>query len=97
MMPCTTGISSSDEAQHFEQLLCQACRFLTVAQIESLKNPGSGICDGLKWYSNHLWLDNIHYNEDDEEKLARDIRELKRIGFEIKDRENGTELIRIQE
>jgi hypothetical protein len=97
-MPCVTGISSSDEAQHFERLLCKACRYLTVDQIKSLMNPNSGICDGLDWYSNHLWLDCKHKDGDvlsfyDEEKRQIDLRELNRIGFEIKQLECGSQLI----
>lgn len=56
-MPCITGITSSDEARHYETLLCHACKHLTVDQIKNLKNNGAGIFDGIDWYSAHLWED----------------------------------------
>lgn len=99
-MPCVSGISSNDEALHFERLLCKACRYLTVDQIKSLRNPGSGICDGLDWYSSHLWMDCTHNDQDvlsfyDEEKREVDLKELNRIGFAIRELEYGSQLIRL--
>ncbi len=81
-MPCITDISSADEAKHFETLLCQACKFLTAEQIDSLKNPGSGIRGGLDWYTNHLFLDCRTSRSTEQEKQLAHI-ELNRIGFDI--------------
>ncbi len=104
-MPCITDISASYEAQHFEKLLCKACKFLTVEQIESLTNPGSGIHDAIEWYSNHLWLDCmhnvphgvLHFMDDsdlaEERRLA--LKELNRIGFDIKELGYGSELVNL--
>lgn len=94
-MPCITEISGSDEAHHFETLLCKACKYLTVEQIKSLTNHNSGICYGIDWYANHLWLDCTHNDRDtlsfyDEEKREIDLKELRRIGYEIKDLGNGS-------
>lgn len=81
-MACVTNISSTDEAMHFKTMLCQACKFLTMKQIESLKNPGSGIYDGLDWYANHLFLDaRTSQSTEQEKQLA--LIELNRIGFDI--------------
>jgi hypothetical protein len=100
-MPCTTGITSSDEARHFETLLCQACRYLTIEQIKSLQNNGSGICAGLDWYAKHLWMDCMHKDGDvlsfdDEEKREIDLKELNRIGFDIEYLENKSRLISLK-
>lgn len=101
-MPCNTGISESDEARHFEILLCQACRFLSVDQIKTLTNPGSGICEGLDWYSNHLWLDCNHSNKDvlsfvDEAKRKADLKELSRIGYSVEACEGGEQLVKLKQ
>ncbi len=96
-MPCYTGITSSDEARHWEVLLCKACKFLTVKQIQSLTNPGSGICDGLDWYSNHLWLDCSHnadiFGGSSEKEKQIALKKLTRIGYEVKDCDGGTQLM----
>ena len=106
-MPCITDITNDDMSRHFEVLLCKACKFLTVEQIESLKNRGSGIFDGIEWYAQHLWLDcthNIqrdvlHYLDDndleEERKLA--LKELNRIGFDVIEDHIGSALIKIIE
>ena len=98
-MPCSTGISGSDEARHFEILLCKACKFLTVEQIKSITSKNSGICDGLDWYSYHLWLDCNHSDnitgDINDKSIA--LNELHRIGYYIKKHPIGTELIKINE
>lgn len=97
-MPCYTDISGPNEAAHFETLLCKACKFLTLEQIELLTNPNSGICDGLDWYSQHLWLDCQHNNNDvldftpPDKQIALD--ELKRIGYEVIEIDGGNQLIK---
>lgn len=104
-MPCYTDISSTDQKRHYEVLLCKACKFLTVGQIKSLTNPGSGIIDGLDWYSQHLWLDCTHNDdvlavlssEAGKSEKAIALKELKRIGFEIMPCGNsGSQLIELQ-
>lgn len=96
-MPCVVDITQGDLSNHFEILLCKACKFLTVEQIKLLVNHGSGIQSGMDWYANHLWLDCKH-NDDDilsfsdgtrEKEIA--LRELFRIGYEIKYFDNGSE------
>lgn len=89
-MPCVTDISQSDQVQHFENLLCQACKFLTKDQIESLLNPGSGIYDGFEWYKQHLFLDYC-YNSDLKEKQIS-LKELNRFGHSIVRINGGYEL-----
>lgn len=100
-MPCVTEINENNMACHWETLLCKACKFLTVDQIESLVNKGSGIYDGLDWYSNHLWLDCQHNDNDVLDFTPTDkqiaLNELHRIGFEIIKCEGGTQLVRIEE
>ena len=108
-MPCVTDISQNEMTRHYQLLLCKACKFLTVEQIESLTNPGAGIYDGLDWYSQHLWLDCTHNVQHDvlhvmdvydfaEERILA-LKELNRIGFDIKycDDKGSTELIKIIE
>jgi len=68
-------------------------------QIDSIRNPNGGIHDGLEWYTNHLWLDCTHKEDifgSDKGEKALALRELKRMGYEIKEHENGaTELVEI--
>lgn len=92
-MPCITDISPSDEANHFQVLLCQACKYLSPKQIDSLKNPGSGFYDRLSWYSSHLADDYmrrchnndvIHFSfETTEAEKSLILKELNRIGFDL--------------
>jgi hypothetical protein len=83
-------------SQHFEKLLCKACKFLSIDQIKSLKNH-SGIVDGIDWYSQHLWLDCQHNDNDALDTTPTDkqiaLNELNRIGFEVKECKGGSELI----
>jgi hypothetical protein len=81
-MPCQTDISDSEVSRHFEKLLCLACKHLTADQIDTLLNPGSGICDGLAWYTNHLLCDYICNESMYEQVMA--LKELNRLGYAIK-------------
>lgn len=83
-MPCQVDISASDEAKHFEKLLCLACRYLTAEQIDSLQNPGSGIYDGMMWYTQHLFLDACHSESSYSERHIA-THELHRLGYAIRD------------
>lgn len=56
-MPCQVDINPSEEANHFEVMLCKAFKFLTKEQIAQVTNPGSGMYDGLDWYKQHLMCD----------------------------------------
>jgi hypothetical protein len=104
-MPCQVNISPSEEANHFEVLLCRACKYLNKEQIDSLKNPGSGIYDGLMWYSNHLtndycqrcWnIDVLSIDDETTELEKREIlKELNRIGYDLKIWPGSIELIRL--
>jgi len=89
-MPCITDTSLSDEVRHFQILLCQACRFLTKEQIDSLKND-SGIYYGLDWYKQHLHYDAVDCDNSDEEKIIA-IKELDRLGYIIVNSNGGTTL-----
>lgn len=92
-MPCITGITAADEIHHYENILCQACKLLSLEQIDSLRNPGSGIYDGLDWYRSHLFSDYC-YNEDETEKQTA-LKELNRLGFTVNKTGKGSyELLR---
>jgi hypothetical protein len=101
-MPCVTDITASDEARHYETLLCLACRMLQPSQIAMLKNPGSGIMDGLDWYVGHVFCDTCDEDSSCVEKYFA-ISELNRLGYTIREELNpdGTlrscELIRVPE
>ncbi len=90
-MPCHTDISASDEAKHFETLLCQACKYLSSEQIDSLRNR-SGIYDGLMWYTQHLFLDYCSNKDDDERGLS--LYELHRLGYDVVHGEGYSELVK---
>lgn len=104
-MPCSVDISPNDETNHFQVLLCQACKYLSYEAIRGLKNPGSGIIDGLEWYCEHLGFDYFKkcHNEDsldfdydtNEEEKKLILNELKRIGFNLILTENYMELVKI--
>lgn len=92
-MPCTVDISPNEEINHFQVLLCQACKYLTPEQIDSLRNHGAGISEGLDWYSTHLMFDysrrcfnkdvlNFDFATNEEEKKVI-LNELHRIGFDL--------------
>lgn len=95
-MPCVVDIKQNEMTNHFETLLCKACKLLTVKQIKELKNANSGIVDGIDWYVQHLWLDCTHnddifnFDNNENEKLIA-INELKRLGYTIKKNEDGSE------
>jgi hypothetical protein len=102
-MPCTVDISPSDESNHYQVLLCKAFKYLTPEQIATVINPGSGIADGLDWYSGHLAFDysrrchnhdvlNFDFETNQQEKLEI-LRELNRIGYDLKVTEHWTELV----
>jgi hypothetical protein len=93
-MPCTCDISQEEQARHWITLLCQACRFLTKDEIDSLRNPGSGIMDGLEWYLLHLHGDSIS-SESDEKERNFACQELLRLGYEITYSKGYSELIKI--
>lgn len=111
-MPCTVDISPSEEINHFQVLLCQACKYLTKEQIQGLVNPNSGIYDGLDWYSRHLWLDHEQCCNQDSLSLfgisypfeyetleiekKKILKELNRIGYDIVPCKGGTELKEIE-
>lgn len=102
-MPCIVDISPHEEINHFQVLLCRACKYLSPYQIETLSNPGAGIYDGLMWYSQHLMFDyhkRCHNNdvldfdfETSEEEKKQIIQELNRIGYDLIIMEGSTELI----
>lgn len=104
-MPCTVDISPNEEINHFQVLLCKACKFLSKEQIDSLINPGSGIYDGLSWYSQHLMFDyykkchdndvlefDLSTNENEKKKI---LMELNRIGYNLIIKGGSSELIKI--
>lgn len=102
-MPCHVDISASEEANHFQILLCKACKFLSPKQIDSLINPGSGIFDGLDWYKGHLMCDYSHrcFKDDvldfdletNEFEKQEILRELNRVGYDLVIKEHSIELI----
>lgn len=106
-MPCTVDIGPNDEINHYQVLLCQACKFLSTEQINSLQNPGSGIYDGLWWYSNHLMNDYIQrcHNEDElrrsfetnDDEKKNILMELNRIGYDLVESPYGIQLISIRQ
>lgn len=90
-MPCIVNITNGEMANHWETLLCYACKFLTREQIESLRNPGSGIMDGLEWYTQHLMGDYTNSGTTATEKSMA-ITELDRLGFYILKEKNYMQL-----
>lgn len=99
-MPCRVDISPEQESNHFQVLLCQAFKYLTPKQIEGCQNPGSGIYDGLDWYSGHLHCDyfqrchnktalNFDYETNEIEKRLI-LKELNRIGYDVIMEEDGS-------
>ena len=90
-MPCVVDISDSDASNHFELLLCKACKFLTIEQIETLKNP-SGIVDGMYWYTQHLMFDYASSGATEEDKKIA-LAELNRVGYTLEDDGKGVSLI----
>jgi hypothetical protein len=92
-MRCHTNITSDDVAKHYETMLCQACRYLTAEQIDSLRGD-SGIYDGLMWYTQHLFLDACHSESTYSERHIA-THELHRLGYEIRPTEYGRELVKI--
>lgn len=103
-MPCIVDISPIEEVNHYQVLLCQACKYLTPEEIDGLKNPGSGINDGLYWYTRHLACDysrrcfnkevlNFSFETNDEEKKAI-LFELQRIGYDLIIKDGSIELIK---
>ena len=91
-MPCIVDITEGEMANHWEALLCQACKHLTREQIDSLKNPGSGILDGLDWYTQHLMCDYTHSKSTKAEKKAA-YAELDRLGYYIEDNGRYKQLV----
>ncbi len=102
-MPCIVEISPSNEVNHYQVLLCKAFKYLTPEQIDTVRNPGAGIYDGLTWYSQHLMEDydqRCHNNnvldfdyETTETEKDQIIKELNRIGYELRFDEGIIELI----
>ena len=105
-MPCIVDISPNEEINHYQVLLCQACKHLSPEQIDNLKNPGSGIYTGLMWYAQHLMNDYSHRcfnknvldfdNETNEEEKKQILRELNRIGYDLLVNSNSIELKEIE-
>jgi hypothetical protein len=106
-MPCIVDISPDDEVNHYQVLLCQACKYLTRDQIASLTNPGPGIHDGLQWYASHLTFDydkrchnndvlDFDYDTSEKEKLEI-LKELNRIGYDLIFTEKWMELVELNE
>lgn len=95
-MPCFVDISQSDITEHFKNLLCQACKFLTRDQINSLRNPNSGIMDGIDWYAEHLHTDIVCNKELNMNEVEIAKKELMKLGLEIKYDTVGSELIKCQ-
>lgn len=102
MMPCKTNISQSEESNHFKTLLCKACKYLSVEQISSLTNFDSSLQSGLDWYLTHLLYEycsryschiddvlDIDYEISEIEKNEI-LKELNRIGYAVKEFENGS-------
>lgn len=104
-MACTVDISESEKANHFEGLLCDACKYLSVEQINTLVSPCSGLVDGIYWYSHHLMFDyhRKYHSENmlqsipkpNEQEKLEILKELNRIGYDLIITEGSTELIRL--
>jgi len=92
-MPCIVDIKEGERSNHWESLLCQACKYLSAEQIDSLRNPGSGLIDGIYWYTQHLHCDYIS-NESHVEKYLT-LNELHRLGYDVKDSDGCSELIKL--
>jgi len=65
-MPCKVDPPSVTEAEWLEHMLCQACRYLTKEQINSIR--GLDIYQDLwEWYISHLGTDLLYYSKEDNE------------------------------
>lgn len=61
-MPCITDAPSVTKSEWLEHMLCQACRYLTPKQIQSIR--GLDIWQDLwPWYQGHLLMDIAHYRK----------------------------------
>lgn len=98
-MPCKVDISPDEQSNHFQVLLCQACKYLSPEQVASLINPGSGMHDGLDWYTGHLMGDymqrcsntdvlDFDYETTEHEKIII-LKELNRVGYHLYKIEKG--------
>jgi hypothetical protein len=92
-MPCQVDITEGEIANHFEKLLCKACKYLSAEQIDSLRNPGSGPMDGLYWYTTHLMCDYISKDNQPEKYLT--LSELHRLGYDVIDSNGYSALIKL--
>ncbi len=93
-MPCQVDISQGEVISHYKKLWCQACRYLTPKQIESLQNPGSGIYGGIALYCNHL-MEDYTGNPSHSSEKAFAKRELNRIGYDLVKIPGGLELVKL--
>jgi hypothetical protein len=81
-MPCHTPDPLVSEVDWLSNMLCQACRWLTKAEIQSVTALDSYI-DLWGWYLHHLSID-ISKNRDDPNELQKYLLEGKRLGVEFK-------------
>lgn len=86
-MPCIVEVSPGEESRHFQTMLCLACKYLTIEQIESLKHS-SAFMDGMAWYKQHLLGDYCSINSSQEEKQVA-FDELHRLGYEVEQLPSG--------
>lgn len=85
-MPCITEAPDCSREDSLEYMLCQACRYLTREQINSI--DGLSIWIGLeKFYSLHLMSD-LRKNKDNKEESKKYIEEAARVGWDLRIDEN---------
>jgi hypothetical protein len=79
-MPCMSGGPSISEEGYLSRMLCQACRHLTVEQMQEIKVVGER--ENLYvWHAKHLLRDYLDSKNNTERE--RHYNEMKRIGYEL--------------
>ena len=86
-MPCYVEPPTHTQEEWLGYMLCQACRFLTKGQIQSI-GPLDIYQDLMQWYTEHL-LEDFQKNYEDITEREKYQREAMRLGIILNKEETG--------